>query len=960
MHAYSKRKLFASAVTAALVLSSLLLLSGAKAGAADDLEVSDLYEPPGTPPPRTNIAYDIVVGWKNSGDTDSYDATVRLYSDCGQSSLAEESETITMDPGESDTVILSVTFTDTGEQCYSASIYYNSADYGIFENYIMVEPETGEADLWVSFDMDQNQAAQGEDVSVIFEYGNEGEVSTLNPVTFMGYFDHVDDDPTDSIEPTPLTFDFLSPPPDDAPPEPERMEWIFTVPSDINDGMHKFTVVIDSEQNNTDEDPDLDNNEDVWEICIGDCSEPDLIVWDNGIDSIRCEPIDPVAGQIISFRYSVENIGEGDAEPPGPFDEGGDLVMHLEVMKCPEGDCTDQDWAYVNHSNRLRTPISSGEIFSSDSVLSINWSTDPNDAGLWNVRVYVDGENVVDETDETNNALDWFKVYDGYFELREQRPDLIVSAINEGSGRVFQDDPRIIEVALSQTELGDTMADDVDVFIKIRDPNLDSTDWIKIDESKTVGLAPETTLYEYEWTPTILGVYEFEAWVDREDSILEWDETNNQYDNDKYIEVFEKLPDLQVVSLSVSPLNDDGYGMVGVSSEIIATIANMGVRDMTSSEGSKLEVSFYVAAPFAAELATINVGQALAVDESVEVSIPFKFSTNSQYRLVAKVDEAKLIAEDEEWNNENYKNIYAVSSMDAYVSNLSVVVNDGLAGKDHPITFNLGMANLPSEGTYRVHFNVSVDGTFGWGETLALNFENATGSYPIGSGYQVSGPYAFIDFNASYNHQTVEINWIPDPDRKDDYVVFVEVSSAINVDQSNDEAMFNISIEKLTTDLVVEAVKVCNGDPKPDCQDSASIKVTIGYPQGEQSQLDVNVGLEVYKASDYAEGGAPIDVLTTKTLTGVLRGDSRPISFTWAIKNPEGSYIFVATVDPDNEIREIDEDLNSYPSIEVTFGSVTTNTAEEEDEGGLSFLPAPSIVSAIALLGLIALARRRS
>ena len=72
MHAYYKRKLFASAVTAALVLSSLLLISGVQAGAADDLEVSDLYEPPGTPPPRVNVAYDIVVGWKNSGDTNSY------------------------------------------------------------------------------------------------------------------------------------------------------------------------------------------------------------------------------------------------------------------------------------------------------------------------------------------------------------------------------------------------------------------------------------------------------------------------------------------------------------------------------------------------------------------------------------------------------------------------------------------------------------------------------------------------------------------------------------------------------------------------------------------------------------------------------------------------------------------------------------------------------------------------
>ena len=959
MHTYYKRKLFASAVTAALVLSSLLLMSGVQAEAADDLEVSDLYEPPGTPPPRVDIPYDIVVGWKNSGDTNSYDATVRLYSDCDQSSLADESDTITMGPGESDTVTLSVTFTETGEQCYSATIYYDSTDYGEFENYLMVEPTTGDADLWISFDMDQTQAAQGEEISVIFEYGNDGEVTTLNPVTFMGYFDHVDDEPTDSIDPSPLTFDFLSPPPDDAPPEPERMEWTFTVPSDIDDGMHKFTIIIDSENNNTEEDPDPDNNEDVWEICIGDCSEPDLQVWDNGIDSIRCEPIDPIAGSTVTFRYSVENIGEGDAEPPGPFDEGGDLVMHLEVMKCPEGDCTDQPeeaWLYVNQSNELRTPISSGEIFNSDSVLAINWSTDSNDAGLWNVRIYVDGENVVEETDETNNALDWFKVYDEYFELREQRPDLIVAAINEGPGRVFQDDPRTIQVALTQSELGDTMADDVDVFIKIHDPNLDSTDWIKIDESKTVGFTPDTTLYEYEWTPTLLGVYEFEAWADKEDTVLEWDETNNQYDGDKYVEVFEKLPDLQVASVSVSPFNDDGYGMVGVSSEITATIVNLGVRDMTSSEGSKLEVSFYVAAPFAAELATINVDKALAIDESVEVSIPFKFASNSQYRLVVKVDEAKLIEEDEEWNNENYKNIYAVSSMDAYVSNLSVVVNDGLAGKDHPITFELGMANLPDEGDYRLHFNITLRAGFGFGETMALNFENTTGSYPLGSGYQVSGPYAFIDFNASYSHQTVEIDWIPDPGYSRDYTVTVDESSAINVDPSNDEAMFNISIEKLTTNLVVESIKVTDSDG------SATIKVTVGYPQGEQSELDVNIGLEVYKASDYTDGGAPIDVLTMKTITQLLKGDSRPISFTWAIRNTEGSYIFVAIVDPDNEIREVNEIDNAYPSQEVTFGSTTNTGPEEEEEGGLldRLLPAPSIISAIALLGAVALTRRRS
>ena len=147
--------------------------------------------------------------------------------------------------------------------------------------------------------------------------------------------------------------------------------------------------------------------------------------------------------------------------------------------------------------------------------------------------------------------------------------------------------------------------------------------------------------------------------------------------------------------MSMSPVNEEGYAMVGVSSEITATIANLGVRDMTSSEGTKLEVTFYTSAPFVSELDTINVDKALIVGETVDITIPFTFSGNDQYRIVAKVDESKLISEANENNNENYKNIYAVSSIDAYVENMSVFVGDGLAGKDHPITFDLGMANLP-------------------------------------------------------------------------------------------------------------------------------------------------------------------------------------------------------------------------------------------------------------------------
>ena len=142
-----KKKLFASAITVALVFSSLMFLTGAQAGAADDLEVSNLYETVGSPPPRANVPYDMVVGWKNTGDTETYSATVRLFSNCDQSGGPDsESDSIEMTPDSSGTVNLSVTFTDEGENtCYSATIHYGSADYGEFETSISVEPEIGNA-----------------------------------------------------------------------------------------------------------------------------------------------------------------------------------------------------------------------------------------------------------------------------------------------------------------------------------------------------------------------------------------------------------------------------------------------------------------------------------------------------------------------------------------------------------------------------------------------------------------------------------------------------------------------------------------------------------------------------------------------------------------------------------------------------------------------------------------------
>ena len=58
------------------------------------------------------------------------------------------------------------------------------------------------------------------------------------------------------------------------------MEWEYTIPS-VEDGLYKLKVEIDSESNNT-EDPDTSNNVDSIDLCVGDCSQPDLRVKDVG------------------------------------------------------------------------------------------------------------------------------------------------------------------------------------------------------------------------------------------------------------------------------------------------------------------------------------------------------------------------------------------------------------------------------------------------------------------------------------------------------------------------------------------------------------------------------------------------------------------------------------------------------------------------------------------------------
>ena len=75
----------------------------------------------------------------------------------------------------------------------------------------------------------------------------------------------------------------------------------------------------------------------------------------------------------------------------------------------------------------------------------------------------------------------------------------------------------------------------------------------------------------------------------------------------------------------------------------------------------------------------------------------------------------------------------------------------------------------------------------------------------------------------------------------------------------------------------------------------------------------------------------------------------------------KGEFIFVAEVDPNNKVREIDEINNVYASDVEEFGDVSTGGTDNGDEegGGLFGIPSISGLAALSLLGTVALLRRR-
>jgi|TARA_B100001971_G_scaffold137046_1_gene126530 subtilase family serine protease len=950
MESNNGNKLASFLLAGALLLSGLLVFPTAAGNPGPDLWLSDFYEPAGSPPPRADTLYEVYLAWENSGDADANGVRIGIDDEDGNQMAI--SDYINMGAGETGSLTLNITFDSVGETMpvaivdYDETVSEDDEDNNEYEGWFNVEPKIGIADVWADLDIEDTEAQAGQQMLLRFSIGNSGNVSTATPVTLGLFFEEAGDEPQNWIDPTPLHYDYIQPPP---PGEEggEMMEFEWQVPQDTDDGWYEFTVIADYYENNT-EDNNFSNNRDTHEICIGDCTLPDLTWYEAAQESITLSPPEAIAGEVVTVIYALANIGEGAAGPPA-------IVINLEVEKCP---CDGSGWQQVNTTGDLRVTIGAGQTFSSEEELGLNWSIPEDGPGDWDLRIVIDPDNNLEEAREDNNNLTWYDAHEDYLEVIERKPDLRVAGVSTPS-QAYAGDTIDLDLHIQQSELGNKMARDTNVRLRITDPELQEYGPYTLGPLD-VGTFPDTIFFTFEWDIPLncggsacIGDYTLEVMVDPGNEIDEWDETNNLR-NDLSINVREKLPDLIVSDVVITPVDEDGSAAVGVASTITAVVSNIGLRDMSPGEGADFEVTFSTAAPSQSVIGTTAVGIALAIGESANVSIGYIFTDLGTYKVVAEADAADDINEMDESNNEAYDILPAVTSIDGWVQN--VTTTDGLSGKNHPLSFEIGFNNLPASGWQYLFFRVTVEGTGGWGDVLQL--EAGENFLISASDHEVWPNMAFVNLTAANSNASIMLNWVPDKDRSDNYTITIEVFAVIDTDEDNNAATTTANIEKLTTDLLIEKMSV------KDTASSVQIIVDVAFPQGEQSTLwDVEVSLKVYDWDDYAadsDAAVPRENLGTKTINGGLsRGSSWSLTFTWA--REKGEFIFVAEVDPNNKVREIDEINNVYASDVEEFGDVSTGGTDNGDEegGGLFGIPSISGLAALSLLGTVALLRRR-
>ena len=552
---------------------------------------------------------------------------------------------------------------------------------------------------------------------------------------------------------------------------------------------------------------------------------PDLIIQD-----ITWTPTNPSLGDTVTFTAAIMNQGNGSSS-------SGYIHFYLDGSTSPL-------------TYKSFTTIAAG----STTTVSFTWNAQ---AGSNTFKAVVDKDNKIIESDETNNEK------------------TITFSATSLSDLVVQD----ITWTPTNPSIGETVTFTATIKNQGSGSSSSSRVYFYLDGStshftyKNFGglSADATTTVSFTWNAQA-GSHTFKAVVDKDNTLTESDETNNE----KTITFSAtSLSDLVVQDITWTPTNPS----IGETVTFTATIKNQG-----SGSSSSSRVYFYLDGS-TSHFTYKNFG-GLSADATTTVSFTWNAQAGS-HTFKAVVDKDNTLTESDETNNEKTITFSATSLSDLVVQNINWTPTSSSIGD--AITFAATIKNQGngSSSNGYVHFY----------------FDDSNTHYT----YQ-----SFAGITAG-STTTVSFTWKAQGGFHILKAVVDKTNAVIESDESNNEKNITFSTVALP-DFIIQNI---TWTPK-----SCTIGDTITFTATIKNQGtgESNNG-NIYFYFDNSNSH-----YTYQSFAGITAGSATTVSFTW--KAQKGSHTLKALVDKDNTITEIDEKNNENT---VTFSVVSLSDLVVQD-----------------------------
>ncbi|CAD7771254.1 Outer membrane protein assembly factor BamB [Candidatus Methanoperedenaceae archaeon GB50] len=267
------------------------------------------------------------------------------------------------------------------------------------------------------------------------------------------------------------------------------------------------------------------NNEKSLEVVVGETLEPDLT-------PLSLSPLTFYRNHSNVVSVKVGNIGGGDAT------QGFNLSLFLNDTLI---------------ASKTIDSLNASEV----ADVEFNCTPEPEFFGNYIMRAWIDSDNQIIESDETNNNITM-----DVSVVNVPEPDLIVTGIEPLQFVV--NETGTVRVTINNSGFWGAEAFNVSIFV-----NGSLTGIVRMD-----ALAAESGLTaEFGWTPTSTGRYNLTARVDPDDSVDELDEANNNMT----VEV--RVTDAPMPDLTVNEIGVPDVIYINTSNIITAIIRNAGTND---------------------------------------------------------------------------------------------------------------------------------------------------------------------------------------------------------------------------------------------------------------------------------------------------------------------------------------------------------------------------------------------